>query len=198
MSACSLPKKRFKVVLLGDGSVGKSSLIIRYHTNSFDGFTCHTVGNAYVLHSLNLGHEEVLLEIWDTPGQESFASASRLLVRDAHCCIIVYDVTQPESFESVATHARRYLDACVDIALVVVAAHKEDLLGAERDAETERLAGLHESTTWQTFLVSAKTGEQVSELFEYCGQRVLDLGGGKLSRERVLQGGGQRQNKECC
>jgi Ras-related protein Rab-5C len=201
MSARPLPKRRFKVVLLGDSHVGKSSLIIRYHNNSYDSIACETVGNAFVEHGLRLSQEDIVLEIWDTPGQEHFASASRLLVRDAHCCIIVYDVSKLHTFDSVATHAQRYLDACLAQPLVVIAANKHDLLAndeAKRDAVTEGLSKLHENNGWQTFLVSAKTGEQVRELFEYCGEQVVDLSGGKLMSERASLTQVEKQSKRWC
>jgi 50S ribosomal subunit-associated GTPase HflX len=108
----------------------------------------------------------------------------------------VYDVTEPKTFDSVATHSQRYLDACVELPLVVIAANKGDLLND--DTESERLARLHNSMGWQTFLVSAKTGEQVRELFEYCGEQVVDMNSMKVASESRLHNEDQRESKECC
>jgi small GTP-binding protein len=169
-------RRTFKIVLLGSQSVGKSSLIVRFHKDTFDGLECSTIGQTYVIHHLNVAHEDVQLNIWDTPGQEKFASASTLVVRDAHCCIIVYDVTNQMSFQELTIHRDRYVNSCVlPETLSVIAANKIDLLTTEqRREECDKLVAYEQTEKDKVFMVSAKTGEQVQDLFEYCAENILE------------------------
>jgi Ras-related protein Rab-5C len=157
-----------KLVLLGDASVGKSSLLCRFYRNEFDPHVFTTIGETFVTHTFHLRGQDLTVRLWDTPGQDQYASHSALCVRDASACIVVYDVTRPDTFLHAQEHISRYTMNCkLRNSIVVVAGNKRDLLDpAAVDAQFAELAAIESGPCIRTFLVSAQSGEDVSELFQ--------------------------------
>ena len=90
-----------KIVLLGDVSVGKTSIASRYCKNSFNEHHINTIGGAYQQQNLVLNNgTKMKLHIWDTSGQDRFRSMTNLYYRDAQVAILTYDVTNEASLES--------------------------------------------------------------------------------------------------
>ncbi|XP_029081993.1 ras-related protein Rab-17 isoform X1 [Monodon monoceros] len=87
----------FKLVLLGSGSVGKSSLALQYVKNDFRSIL-PTVGCAFFTKVVDLGAASLKFEIWDTAGQEKYHSVCHLYFRGANAALLVYDVTRKASF----------------------------------------------------------------------------------------------------
>ncbi|XP_059784996.1 ras-related protein Rab-17 isoform X3 [Balaenoptera ricei] len=87
----------FKLVLLGSGSVGKSSLALQYVKNDFKSIL-PTVGCAFFTKVVDLGAASLKFEIWDTAGQEKYHSVCHLYFRGANAALLVYDVTRKDSF----------------------------------------------------------------------------------------------------
>ena len=127
------PKKKglieAKIVLLGDTSVGKSSIILRYCQNKFS--TAHdvTIGGSYFQQNLTLSSgNQLKLHIWDTGGSERFRAMLPLYYRDAQAAIIVYDVSAEKSFNGVRYWVDELRNKCDMSKLVVaLAANKCDL-----------------------------------------------------------------------
>ena len=104
-------KHKFKVVTLGESSVGKSSIVIRLYRNEFHMFDNSTIGASYIEHTMELEDDEdddeyfvVKLGLWDTAGQERYHCLSPMYVRGAHVVILVFDLTNKDSFERIKTH----------------------------------------------------------------------------------------------
>uniref|UniRef100_F7HB42 Ras-related protein Rab-17 n=2 Tax=Macaca mulatta TaxID=9544 RepID=F7HB42_MACMU len=89
--------RAFKLVLLGSGSVGKSSLALRYVKNDFKNIL-PTVGCAFFTKVVDVGTASLKLEIWDTAGQEKYHSVCHLYFRGANAALLVYDITRKDSF----------------------------------------------------------------------------------------------------
>jgi small GTP-binding protein len=174
-----------KIVVLGDVGVGKSTLICRIAANEWVSSTITTVGTTFVLRTVAIHGVDVELRIWDTPGLEQYASQCPLLVRDAHACVVVYDASRPATYGGVATHILRYLEHCKAPApFVVVAASKGDLLGVEQaEREADRLTGAEKGLWLRSFVVSAKTGEQVPNLVEFLAGELLGRPAGDPVRD---------------
>ncbi len=104
-----MPKlSKFKVVLVGDQNVGKTSIISRFIHDSFEQtsnviylITQPTVGIDFVTKTLQIDGETIRLQLWDTAGQERFRSLIPSYVRDADCCLIVIDVSCKSTFEGI-------------------------------------------------------------------------------------------------
>ena len=95
----------FKLLIIGDSGVGKSSLLVRFADNTFSGNYITTIGVDFKIRTINVNGERVKLQIWDTAGQERFRTITSTYYRGTHGVIVVYDVTSGESFVNV----KRYI-----------------------------------------------------------------------------------------
>jgi small GTP-binding protein len=84
---------RFKVVLLGEGAVGKSSMMLRYVENKFNPRHLSTIQASFATKKLNIDGRDVELNIWDTAGQEKFHALGPIYYRDSHGALLIYDIT---------------------------------------------------------------------------------------------------------
>jgi Ras-related protein Rab-1A len=94
----------FKVVLVGNSCVGKSSLVVRYADNDFSEFFLATIGVDFRFKAFNVRGENVKLQIWDTAGQEKFRTITSSYYRGAHALMIVFDITDLQSFTDATTY----------------------------------------------------------------------------------------------
>ncbi|CCW62560.1 unnamed protein product [Phytomonas sp. EM1] len=95
-----MPPKRqvLKIIILGDSGVGKTSLMQQYVNHRFDNRYKATIGADFLSKDIEINGQVVTLQIWDTAGQERFQSLGSAFYRGADACILVFDVTQTESF----------------------------------------------------------------------------------------------------
>ena len=95
----------FKVVLIGESSVGKTCIIQRYAHNIFNSFQISTVGTNSFYKIIKINNEiKVTFELWDTAGQEKFRSLGKIFYNDADVCIFVYDITNKTSFGQIKNY----------------------------------------------------------------------------------------------
>jgi hypothetical protein len=86
---------QFKLVLLGESAVGKSSIVLRFVKDQFDSYRESTIGAAFLTQTISLDENTtVKFEIWDTAGQERYKSLAPMYYRNANCAVVVYDITQ--------------------------------------------------------------------------------------------------------
>nr|CAI5836869.1 unnamed protein product [Callosobruchus analis] len=97
---------KYKIVFLGDQSVGKTSLIVRFMYDSFDLNYQATIGIDFLSKTIYLQDRTVRLQLWDTAGQERFRSLIPSYIRDSAVAVVVYDVTNMVSFEQ----TRKWID----------------------------------------------------------------------------------------
>ena len=88
-----------KLVLLGDSSVGKTNLLLRYAKNEFEESTKATIGMDFISLEIKIENKEVRVQFWDTAGQEKYKAITRTYYRIAHGIVMVYDITKRSSFE---------------------------------------------------------------------------------------------------
>lgn len=91
----------FKLLLIGDSGVGKSCLLLRFADDTYTQSYISTIGVDFKIRTLGIDDKTVKLQIWDTAGQERFRTITSSYYRGAHGIIIVYDVTDRESFTNV-------------------------------------------------------------------------------------------------
>merc|ERR1712195_323291 len=90
---------QFKLVLLGDSAVGKSSLVLRFVRGQFFEYQESTIGAAFLTQNVSLNDYTVKFEIWDTAGQERYHSLAPMYYRGAAAAVVVYDITNADSFQ---------------------------------------------------------------------------------------------------
>ena len=154
----------FKVVLLGEGYVGKTSLILRYTQNFFSGERTQTTQAAYVSKTVPLDKKEYTLNIWDTAGQEKYQALTPIYYRDSQGAILVYDVTQPQSFERVKIDVKNITDMLDDKCVIIIVGNKMDLVD-QSSLETTEMKQYAESINAQLCFTSCLTGDGVDNVF---------------------------------
>ncbi|OQR68955.1 ras-related protein Rab-7a-like [Tropilaelaps mercedesae] len=105
----SRKKVLLKVIILGDSSVGKTSLMNQYVNKKFSSQYKATIGADFLTKEVMVDNKLVTMQIWDTAGQERFQSLGVAFYRGADCCVLVYDVTSPTTFKSLESWRDEFL-----------------------------------------------------------------------------------------
>ena len=127
-----------KVILLGDTTVGKSSIINRRINNVFNQNIPNTIGTAYFKESFRRDNIFLNMSVWDTCGQEQFMAISTVYYRDAHVIFLVIDCTSPESLEMAKVYMEEIENNADPKSSVFLCLNKIDLLG-NREFEGEKV-----------------------------------------------------------
>jgi small GTP-binding protein len=176
MDDSSFEGYKFRIVLLGEASVGKTSLLRRYTENAYSDEYKQTIGSTFATKDVRLPDKSgtarpVRLVIWDMGGQSTYRELRRQFMKGSAGAVIVYDVTRPETFMAMNTWFESFHEVCPD-APVVICANKIDL-------ESKRMVppqpGLMLKNWFQAdyFETSAKMGTAVSDVFMRIAQIVL-------------------------
>lgn len=166
-----------KILLVGDSGVGKSSLLARFISDSFDE-QGPTVGVDFKLKHVDVDGTRLKLTVWDTAGQERFRTLTSSYYRGAHGVVFVYDVTSRESFENARETWRKEVEMYGTIANSV-----KIVIGNKIDREGERTVARKEGVAFAKeygclFLeCSAKTKVRVAEAFDELVKGILDAPG---------------------
>ena len=165
-----------KVVLIGESGVGKTCIISRYISGTFDSNVISTNGASYCSKNVkyeNLG-KNLLLDIWDTAGQEKYKSLTKFFYKDAAVAILVYDISLKQSFENVKNYWYQQIQENGDKNMVLgIAGNKCDLY--EEEAVPEAEAREFASSIGAIFgLTSAQNNTGINELFQDAGKKYLD------------------------
>ncbi|XP_075784896.1 LOW QUALITY PROTEIN: ras-related protein Rab-35-like, partial [Pelodiscus sinensis] len=153
------------------GGVGKSSLLLRFADNTFSGSYITTIGVDFKIRTLVINGERVKLQIWDTAGQERFRTITSTYYRNTHGVIIVYDVTNPESFVNVKRWLHEIGQNCDSVCKVLVGNKCED--SARRQVEAADARRFSEQMGVRLFETSAKENLNVEEMFNAVTAMVL-------------------------
>ena len=162
----------FKILLIGDSGVGKSCLLMRFMDEKYSDTYISTIGVDFKIRTLSLDNKVIKMQIWDTAGQERFRTITSSYYRGAHGIIVVYDITDADSFDNVRHWLKeigRYANKNVDILVV----------GNKLDLETNRKVpcGIVEEYTYQEnidcFETSAKENTNVTIFFEKMAKKIM-------------------------
>ena len=154
----------YKVPLVGDSSVGKTSIVSRFNDKRYTDNIQTTVGVSNVQLSINVDNQKVDMAIWDTAGQEKFLSLVPLYTRHSDCLIIVFDMSNSTSFNGVEAWYQRTREE-LDLKCPVV------LCGNKIDLPTSVDKESHDCSLCFT---SAKDGTGIDQLFQTVGKLLLN------------------------
>ena len=153
----------FKIVFVGDSAVGKTSIIKRYHSNDFSPETPSTIGAAFVSKTVNSPYGEAILHLWDTAGQERYRSLVPMYARHSSIAIIVFDTSDPKSFNTVEDWVQRVKEDVTNDCKILIAGNKCDL---PPQFQKEKVDEWAKKNDMMVFYVSAKTGQGIDILFD--------------------------------
>ncbi|KAL3856859.1 hypothetical protein ACJMK2_011570 [Sinanodonta woodiana] len=161
----------FKLLIIGDSGVGKSSLLLRFSDNTFSGTYITTIGVDFKIRTIDVNGEKVKLQIWDTAGQERFRTITSTYYRGTHGVIVVYDVTSGESFANVKRWLHE-IDQNCDVVNRILVGNKDD--DADRKVVlTQDAQKFADQMGIQLFETSAKENKNVEEMFVAVTKLVL-------------------------
>jgi len=161
-----------KVVLLGEGRVGKTSLVLRFCRDTFTEGQPPTIQASCLERALRLGDRTVNLVIWDTAGQERFHALGPIYYRDADAALLVFDITDTDSFKRIQGWVRELRKMVGTDILLTIAGNKLDL-------ERQRVVSKQEATEYAESCgalyheTSAKLGKGIDDVFGSLGKRLL-------------------------
>lgn len=156
--------KKFKLVFLGEQSVGKTSLITRFMYDSFDSTYQATIGIDFLSKTMYLEDRTVRLQIWDTAGQERFRSLIPSYIRDSSAAVVVYDISSTNSFAQVDRWIEDVRTERGKEVIIILVGNKTDLTDKRRVSMEQ---GERRAKELGVLFIesSAKTGHNVKQLF---------------------------------
>ncbi|KAK7160450.1 hypothetical protein R3I93_008180 [Phoxinus phoxinus] len=123
------PDRLFKIVLVGNSSVGKTSLLRRFCDDCFHPGTCATVGIDFSVKTLTVDNSQVALQMWDTAGQERYRSITKQFFRKADGVVVVYDITSEQTFTAVRHWLTSVQEGAGEDIPIMLLGNKTDLDG---------------------------------------------------------------------
>ncbi|KAI5962362.1 ryh1 [Candida pseudojiufengensis] len=169
--------KKYKIVFLGDQSVGKTSLITRFMYDTFDETYATTIGIDFLSKTMYLEEGKTIrLQLWDTAGQERFRSLIPSYIRDSHVAVICYDITNKKSFLNLDKWIHDVKVERGDDVIIVLVGNKSDLANDKRQVSIEDVENLHQKTGSKFFIeTSTKANHNVKLLFKKIAQSLPDF-----------------------
>ncbi|XP_056295605.1 ras-related protein Rab-41 isoform X2 [Pseudoliparis swirei] len=158
------PLRKFKLVFLGEQSVGKTSLITRFMYDSFDNTYQATIGIDFLSKTMYLEDRTVRLQLWDTAGQERFRSLIPSYIRDSTIAVVVYDITNLNSFQQTSKWIDDVRTERGSDVIIMLVGNKTDLAD-KRQVSVEAAERKARELNVMYIETSAKAGYNVKQLF---------------------------------
>ena len=161
-----------KVIMVGDSGVGKTSIIGRY-LNKFNEKEKSTIGASFSNKISIIDKYKISFDIWDTAGQERYRSVSSIFYKEAYLCIFVYDITEPNSFESIKNYwYKTVMENASPKIILGIAGNKNDLYEKEKVKEKEVQKFCKEIDALY-FSTSALLNSSIDDMFTKLGKKFI-------------------------
>ena len=164
----------FKVLLLGNSDVGKSSLLLRYVDSVWSDTFVPTIGVDFKVKTIEIDGKKVKLQIWDTAGQERFRTVVSTYFRGAHGLFLIYDITNRDSFKNLENWLIEIEKNASENVLKILIGNKNDLED-ERDIASDEGKAFANRNGMQFIETSAKKNTNVNEAFETLGKLMIEF-----------------------
>ena len=205
-----------KYIIIGNSSVGKSNLLLKFAHNKFLDEYQATIGVEFGAKNVEIDNKIFRVQIWDTAGQENFRSITRAYYKNSVCALIVYDINNEDTFDSVQSWIQECKLQTPKTVTMVLVGNKCDL---ECKVDRNKAKEIAEENKMLYFETSAKTGKGVDELFkksaakikdnieknyydltnESCGVKIGNLlYDVQIKKNKKLQKGDVEKKKNCC
>ena len=194
-----MEKKEFlyKILLLGDSSVGKTCFLMRYTDNTFQEIHMSTIGLDYKLKNIQLEDGKMVkIQIWDTAGQDRFRSITKNYYKGAHGIILIYDITNQKTFENVKNWINQIKEEVSNKVTIILVGNKIDDED-HRVVSTEQGEKMAKDFGLMFFECSAKSGVNIDSTFnELVKKTVENYSKVKMEGEKLKNKKGGK--KGCC
>ena len=195
----------FKVLRLGNSDVGKSSLLLRFVDSLWNDAFVPTIGVDFKVKTLEINNKKVKMQIWDTAGQERFRTVVSTYFRGAHGILLLYDVTNKDSFKNLENWLIEIEKNSSDKVLKILVGNKCDL-SDDREIQTEEGQAFAVRNGMEFMETSAKMNTNVSEAFETLGKLMIDFNSKGNNNSQSGEGKNLKANsgkdlntkKKCC
>jgi Ras-related protein Rab-23 len=168
-------EKSIKVIIVGNGRVGKTSMMMRYTKGVMTDKYKKTIGTDFCEKDLELDSgDEVKLMLWDTAGQEMFSQLTKQYYRGARACVLTFSTTDRESFEAIEGWYQKVIEECPKICGVLVQ-NKIDMVD-EAKMEEKEVEDLAAKLGMKLYRASVKTNTLIEQLFEDLAMQVVEQG----------------------
>ena len=188
----------FKILMLGDSEVGKSCFLMRYSDNVFVENYITTIGLDYKLKTIKLDSGKVIkAQLWDTAGQDKYRTIAKNYYKGSHGILLLYDITKISSFENIREWIQDIRQEVSPKSIIFLIGNKIDLTD-QRKISKEQGEELAEEFKIPFFEASAKSGENVDEVFKALYEKIIEVYG-YLEREKGSKLNKKQKNKgKCC
>lgn len=184
----------FKLLIIGNSSVGKTSFLFRYADDAFTSAFVSTVGIDFKVKTVYKNEKRIKLQIWDTAGQERYRTITTAYYRGAMGFILMYDITNEESFAAVQDWSTQIKTYSWDNAQVILVGNKCDM-GDERVVSVDSGRLLAEQLGFEFFEASAKENVNVKQTFERLVDIICDKMSESLEADPALASGSSAGTK---
>ena len=159
---------RIKLILVGDKSVGKTSIITQFSEKQFTNDYIPTIGSDKIIKEIEIKGEKLKLEIWDTVGQEQYRTVNKIFIKNAQIALIVYDITNKDSFNNLNFWLQEIIDINRKKVICCVLSNKTDLY-ENQVVDSEEGKNFATEKKMKFFETSAKDYESIEKVFiEIC------------------------------
>ena len=191
MASSSLPERKtsnyqyiFKLILIGNSGVGKSCILQRYLKHTFEESYKSTIGVDFLMKWILVNGKTVKLKLRDTAGQEKYKSMVSSYYRGANVALIVFDITNHKSFESLPNWIEHFYKNGPEQKNIILIGNKKDL-EEKRQVTQEEAETFSETNNMIYFETSAKDGDNIDHVFNYTAEKLLEFYSG--NKEVILK-----------
>ena len=192
-------KKRYKVIMIGNSGVGKTSIIERLCRNKYNPYNISpTVGAAFSIHKVYITYDgsdyEIELDIWDTAGQERYRALVPVYIRNSSAILYVFDLSDHSSYDSIVNYWTEKVGECGTPDINFLIANKHDI--CNKSPDIAKFADMIDNN-YEYYQTSASNGYNIKKIFKNLAKRLIDKKGLEIENYGI----GEEKNKIgdlCC